>query len=502
MEILQHFNLSTLIFLFFFFLFLLTKPRRKAHNPPSPPENSPPSPPTLPILGHLHHLARGPPHRVMAKLADKYGAVFHLQLGEIPTVVISSRDAAKDVLQVHDPACADRPSNINAEIMRHDCSDIAFSPYGDYWRQMRKICTAELLGAKNVKSFGYIRRDEAACLIERIRSSPRGASIDLSEKLRELLGSIVCRVAYGKTGMDSDELIALMNAAHSDAVGLSLADVFPSSKMMNFLCWNKYRLRRMRRKLDAVLDDIVKKHKLKQVGEFGGEDIVDALLRVQTSGELKVPITDDNIKAIIFDMFTGGTETSSSTIDWAMAELMKNPGAMAKAQAEVRKVCRGKKTVEDDDIGELKYLKLVVKETLRLHPPIPLVPRTCRDECRANGYKIPLKTSVIINIWSLGRNPDYWDRPEAFLPERFAESSVNFMGNCFEYIPFGSGRRICPGIHFGLANVELPLALLLYHFDWKIPDGDDIDMVETSGLVASRKNGLFLVPIVYEVSRS
>ncbi|KAK4435789.1 cytochrome [Sesamum alatum] len=204
-------------------------------------------------------------------------------------------------------------------------------------------------------------------------------------------------------------------------------------------------------------------------------------------------------------MFSAGTETSSTTIDWTMAELMRNPRVMAKVQAEVREAFKGKTTVEESDVQALKYLKLVIKETFRLHPPIALLPRACRDECTVNGYTNPLKSKVLINIWGMGRDPEYWQQPETFQPERFENSSIDFLGNNLEYIPFGAGKRICPGMNFGVANVELPLAQLLYHFDWKMAEGmspDDIDMTEVEGLVFSRKNDLFLVPTVYNYNPS
>lgn len=167
-------------------------------------------------------------------------------------------------------------------------------------------------------------------------------------------------------------------------------------------------------------------------------------------------------------------------------------------QAEVREAFKGKATVEESDAQELKYMKLVIKETFRLHPPIPLLPRQSREECKAGGYSVPVKTKVMFNIWSMGRDPQYWDEPEIFRPERFENSPKDFIGNDFEYIPFGAGRRICPGLNFGLANIELPLAKLLYHFDWKMATGmsSDLDMSEGEGLTVSRKNPLVIVPTI------
>ncbi|KAL0323917.1 UNVERIFIED_CONTAM: cytochrome [Sesamum calycinum] len=472
---------------------------------PNPPENTklPPGPPKLPVIGHLHHLAGELSHRACRRIAQKYGPVIHLQLGEVSAVVISSREATKEVLKDQDPACANRPESIGAEIMWYNYVDLTFSPYNEYWRQMRKICILELLSAKNVRSFGYIRQEELSLLLESLRSSS-GEAINLTQKVFAFTSSVICRAALGKVIRDRDKLIEMLKKAVAMAGGFELADLFPSSKLLHVLCWNKYKLLRMRRKLDAILDDILEQHKLKNSGDVSPEeDIVDVLLRMQKNGELQFPISNDNIKAIIFDMFSAATETSSTTIDWAMAELMRNPQVMAKVQAEVREAIKGKTTVEESDLQALKYLKLVIKETFRLHPPLALLPRACRDECKVNGYTIPLRSKVLINIWAMGRDPEYWHQPETFQPERFDNSCIDFLGNDLEYIPFGAGRRICPGMNFGLVSVELPLAQLLYHFDWKMPEGmslDDVDMTEQEGIAVARTNGLILVPTVYNPS--
>ena len=184
-----------------------------------------------------------------------------------------------------------------------------------------------------------------------------------------------------------------------------------------------------------------------------------------------------------------------------MAEMIKNPRVMKKAQEEVREVFNRKGSLDETCITEMTYLKCVVKEILRLHPAVPLLlPRECRENCEINGYEVPMKTKVIVNAWAIGRDPKYWTEPESFVPERFLSSSIDYKGPNFEYIPFGAGRRMCPGISFGIINVELPLALLLYHFDWKLPSGmkpEDVDMNESFGATVRRKVDLLLVPIAY-----
>ncbi|EYU22010.1 hypothetical protein MIMGU_mgv1a022779mg, partial [Erythranthe guttata] len=180
-----------------------------------------------------------------------------------------------------------------------------------------------------------------------------------------------------------------------------------------------------------------------------------------------------------------------------------NPRILEKAQDEVRRFFDDKGGyVDESRIHELKYLMSIIKETLRIHAPLPLLlPRKCRDKCEINGYEIPVDTKIIVNAWAINRDPKYWRNPDCFEPERFLDEDleVDYKGNHFEYIPFGAGRRICPGIAFGMANVELPLAMFLYHFDWKLPPGmkhEELDMSESFGVTARRNNNLFVVPVI------
>ena len=183
-----------------------------------------------------------------------------------------------------------------------------------------------------------------------------------------------------------------------------------------------------------------------------------------------------------------------------MSEMMKNPTVMKKAQEEVRNCAKGKQSINEDDIKDLPYLNAVIKETFRLHPPAPLLlPRESKADCVVAGYVIPKKTKVIVNAWAIGRDPGTWKDPERFVPGRFDESEIDFKGMHFELIPFGAGRRMCPGIGFGIANTELPLANLLFYFDWKLP-GDmkmgSLDMEESFGVTVKRKHDLQVVPQV------
>lgn len=206
-------------------------------------------------------------------------------------------------------------------------------------------------------------------------------------------------------------------------------------------------------------------------------------------------------------MFAAGTDTSSLVLELAMAELMRNPQLMTKLQSEVRKnTPKGQEMVEEENLAGMAYLRAVVKETLRLHPPAPLLlPHISMATCDVDGYTIPSGTRVTINAWAISRDPESWEKPEEFMPERFMDggsaATIDFKGKDFEFVPFGAGRRICPGLNFGLATVEIMLANLMYCFDWGLPAGmekEDIDMTEVFGLTVHPKEKLILVPKFHE----
>ncbi|XP_054776770.1 cytochrome P450 71D8-like [Prosopis cineraria] len=503
-------QVSFLLLSLFLFLLLLwfTKAKNKAHS-----KIEIPGPWKLPVLGNLHQLAAAKsslPHHALRELSLKYGPLMHLQLGEISTVVVSSPDMAKEIMKTHDLAFVQRPQVSTAgHILSYGSSDIALAPYGEYWRQMKKICTLQLLSSKKVQSFSHVRQDEVSQLIESVQSSA-GSVVDLSSKIYSLTSSVVTRVAFGSKRKD-EELLHWLDEALTQLSGFNLVDLFPSMKLVLLhVTRMKAKLMKIHKNLDKIFEDILQKNRtnLQSTPEGGREsgsredNLLQVLLRIQQSGIQDIPITNDNIKAIIWDMFSGGTDTSATTLEWAMSELMRNPRVMEKAQAEIREAFKGKKVIHESDLEKLSYLKSVIKEALRLYPAVPLmVPRECRETCKINGYEIPIRTQVIVNASALGRDPNHWYEAEKFIPERFQGSSdIDFRGTNFEYLPFGAGRRMCPGITFGLAVVELCLASLLYHFDWKLPDGmkpEDLDMTEALGITARRKNKLCLIPTPY-----
>ncbi|XP_070026306.1 cytochrome P450 71A2-like [Nicotiana sylvestris] len=203
------------------------------------------------------------------------------------------------------------------------------------------------------------------------------------------------------------------------------------------------------------------------------------------------------IRELTLDTFTAGTDTTYTTLEWIMTELLRHPRAMEKLQNEVRQLAQGKSEITEDDLGNMQYLKAVIKETLRFHPPIPLLlPRESMEDVKLLGYHIPAKTQVIINAWTIGRDPLSWENPEEYRPERFLNSNIDVKGLNFELIPFGAGRRGCPGITFAIIVNELALARLVHKFNFALPErmkGEDLDMTEGTGITIRRQSPLLAV---------
>ncbi|KAK9026347.1 hypothetical protein V6N11_039188 [Hibiscus sabdariffa] len=444
------FKLIPLSFVFLVFIFMVFKLRVRSKIKDSP-KNLPPAPWKLPLIGHLHLLLFSLPHRRLTELAERQGPVMHLQLGELSHVVVSSPEAAKEVLKSHDINFANRPFLLVAEIIWYNFSDIAFAPYGASWRQLRKVCTLELLSTKR-------------------------SEINIGEMLYNLSYNIALRSAFSRRCKQHETFISTVKKVLGALHGFSLADLYPSIKFLPVISGMRAKLKRFHHDLDTMLESIIEEHRASNANLKDGDDVtddlVDVLLNLQDLGDLEFPLTTDNIKAVILDMLMAGTETSSTTAEWAMSEMVKNPRILEKAQAEVRRVYGRTGDVNESDLHELQYLKLVIKETLRLHPPVPLLlPREGMERCEIKGYEIPAKTKVIVNAWAIGRDCEYWNEAERFNPERFMDSSVDYKGANFEFIPFGAGRRMCPGISYSMAVVELSLAQLLFCFDWKLPNG-------------------------------
>ncbi|KAF6156802.1 hypothetical protein GIB67_033271 [Kingdonia uniflora] len=457
--------------------------------------NLPPSPPKLPFIGNLHQLG-GVAHRTFRDLSKKYGPIIFLHLGRSSIVIVSSPDIAREIMKTQDIKFSNRLQTTAAKTMLYGCNDLVFAPYCECYRRMRKICVQELLSVSRVQSFKYIREEEVALMIQKIsRSCSMQTPVNIAEMALTLSNNLACRCALGTKSEDGNKEISEMSREVSRLLGaLCFEDLYPSLGWIDVLTGLRSRFRKVTRDIDTYLEQIIDEHISKTQEDDSKQDFLDLLLRVQVD----INLTRENIKGLLLDMFLGGTETTATAIEWVMAELARKPSALKKTQEEVRRVVGLKSKVCEEEIDQMEYLKYVIKETLRLHAPVPTgVPRVSDKHTTVNGYDIPPNTTVLINIWAIQRDPDVWDNPDDFIPERFSGSSTDFGGQDYEFIPFGSGRRICPGISFAVAIVEVAIANLLFHFDWELPGGtnaEELDMIEEISISANMRTPLQLVP--------
>ncbi|KAJ6672321.1 CYTOCHROME P450 FAMILY 71 PROTEIN [Salix viminalis] len=349
--------------------------------------------------------------------------------------------------------------------------------------------------------YNFVREEEVARLIRRIAESYPGTT-NLSKMIGLYANDVLCRVALGTDFSGGGEydrhgFQKMLDDYQALLGGFSLGDYFPSMEFVHSLTGMKSKLRYTFRRFDQFFDEVITEHRNSKGKQEEKKDLVDILLDIQKDGSSEIPLTMDNIKAVILDMFAAGTDTTFIILDWAMTELIMNPNAMEKAQDEVRGVVGDRKVVQESDLPRLNYMKAVIKEIFRLHPPSPvLLPRESLEDVIIDGYNIPAKTRIYVNVWGMGRDPELWENPETFEPERFIGSGIDFKGQDFELIPFGAGRRSCPAITFGTAAIEIALAQLLHSFDWKLPPGleaMDVDNTEAFGISMHRTVPLHVV---------
>ncbi|XP_061349460.1 cytochrome P450 736A117-like [Gastrolobium bilobum] len=459
-------------------------------------KNSPPSPPRLPILGNLHQLGLFP-HRTLQSLAQKYGHLMLLHFGKVPVLVVSSADAAREVLKTHDLVFSNRPHRKINDILFYDSKDVASATYGEYWRQIRSLIVLNLLSNKKVQSFRRVREEETARMMENIKEcSSSSLLVNLSNLCSSLTNDIVCRVAMGKRYREGElgKKFQQLLLEFGELLGtIVIGDYIPwldwLGKLVNGF-WGRAEkvAKHLDEFIDEVIDEHIRCHGDAEVDSEDQNDFVDILLSIQKTNTVGFQVDRTTIKALILDMFAAGTDTTSTPLEWAMTELLKHPILMQRLQDEVRSVVGKRTHITEEDLGQMNYLKAVIKETLRFHTPAPLlVPRESMQDIKVKGYDIAAGTQVIVNAWAIARDPSWWDQPQEFKPERFLNSSIDFKGHDFEFVPFGAGRRGCPGTLFAISVIEMVLANLVHQFDWSLPAGEELDMSEINGLTIHKK---------------
>ncbi|KAG5618033.1 hypothetical protein H5410_017857 [Solanum commersonii] len=449
-----------------------------------------PSPTKLPIIGNLHQLG-SLPHRSLHKLSKKYGPLMLLHFGSKPVIVASSVDAARNIMKTHDLVWSNRPKSSIADRLFYGSKDVAFSPYGEYWRQIRSVTVLHLLSNKRVQSYRRVREEEILNMIDKIRQqcdSSNSVVIDLRDEGHTMKGESEIAVKAL-----IEELLILIGT-------FNIGDFIPWLKWLNKINGLNTRVNKVAKDLDAFIESVIEermiRNKKAECSAGEAKDFVGVLLEIQNGKETGFPLQRDSLKALVpsLDAFVAATESTYTALEWIMTELLRHPRVLKKLQDEVRELAQGITEITEDDLGSMQYLKAVIKETLRLHPPAPLlIPRESMEDVKLLDYHIPAKTQVIINAWAIGRDPLSWDDPEEYRPERFLNSDIDVKGLNFELIPFGAGRRGCPGTGFAIVVIELALAKIVHNFNLALPNEEDLDMTECHGLTVSRKSPLLAV---------
>ncbi|CAL5215170.1 unnamed protein product [Lathyrus oleraceus] len=491
--------------LFLFFTLIITTIFLLRRKQPKHDGKHPPGPPGYPVIGNLHMLGTLP-HRSLQALSKKHGPIMSLRLGQVPTVIVSSSSAAEQFLKANDVAFASRPRLEAPHCLAYGSKGLAFSEYGGYWRNMRKICTLQLLSTSKVESFSSLRKREMELALTLLKkSASSGEVVDVSEFVHDVIMDIVCKMVLGCSIDEVFDLKRLIQQGMNLSGAFNLADYVPFLKVFD-LQGLRRRYKRTHKELDQVLEKIVKKHEENSEKQNGGQkhkDFIDILLSrmnqpIDSSDEQNNVVDRTNIKAIVLDMIAGSFETSATVVEWALSELMRHPRVMKNLQQELDNVVGVNKMVEENDLSKLSYLDIVIMETLRLYPAGPLVPRESTEDAVVDGYFLQKKSRIIVNIWAIGRDSKIWsENAEEFYPERFADKSLDYRGNDFQFIPFGFGRRGCPGINLGLITVKLVVAQLVHCFSWELPlnmTPNDLDMTEKFGLSIPRAKHLLAVP--------
>ncbi|CAI8609681.1 unnamed protein product [Vicia faba] len=464
-------------------------------------QNLPPGPSGFPIFGNL--LSLEPElHTYFAGLAQTHGPIFKLWLGSKLGIVVSSPSTAREILKEHDTVFANRDVPAAGRAATYGGLDIVWTPYGPEWRMLRKICVLKMLSNTTLDSVYELRRGEVRRTVGYIHDRV-GSKVNIGEQVFLTVLNVITNMMWGAAvkGEERESLGAEFREAVAEMTQLlgkpNLSDFFPRLarfdlqgvvKEMNAL------VPRFDRIFEKMISERVKK-KEEKGKENESKDFLQFLLNLEEEGDSKTPFTSTHIKALLMDMVVGGSDTSSNTIEFAMAEMMNKPEVLRKVQEELETVVGKDNLVEEFHIHKLPYLHAVMKETLRLHPVLPLMVPHCPSETtNVGGYTIPEGSRVFVNVWAIHRDPSIWENPLEFDPARFLDGKWDYSGNDFNYFPFGSGRRICAGIAMAERTVLYYTATLVHLFDWTIPEGENLEVSEKFGIVLKKKTPLIAIP--------
>ncbi|KAK4550913.1 hypothetical protein RGQ29_032683 [Quercus rubra] len=445
-------------------------------------------------------------------MAEKYGPIFTIWLGVHRTIIVSSWEIAKECFTTNDKAFANRPKGLALESLGYNYAMIGFSPYGPYWRQVRKMVTLEVLSNHSLETLKHIREAEVNDSIKEIHklSVKNKVLLEMERWLGCTALNIICRMVVGQrfgkatTKVENDRNDQCRKALRKF---MDLSGEFVVSDALPYLRWldvggSEKAMKKTAKELDDVTKEWLEEHKQRKIsgGVKEHQDFMDVMLSIVTDDdETSSYDVDTIVKATCLALILAVSDTSTITLTWALSLLLNNPETLTKAQEELDIHISRERQVKESDMKNLVYLQAILKETMRLYPAAPLlVPHESLEDCTLVGYHVPAGTRLIVNLPKLHRDPNVWVDPSEFRPERFltTHKDVDVRGQNFELIPFGSGRRMCPGISFALQVTQLTLATLLHAFEISSPSNELVDMTEKGGLTNPKATSLevYLTP--------
>ncbi|CAN0908674.1 Geraniol 8-hydroxylase [Linum grandiflorum] len=464
----------------------------------------PPGPSRLPIIGNLHNLG-DKPHQSLAHLAKIHGPLMSLKLGQVTTIVASSPSVAKEILQKHDQVLSNRQLNRAFWANDHHEHGMSLLPVGPKWRNLRKVCNTYLFTSQKLDSNQDLRRRKIQELLDGVRRSAReGKAVDIGgAAFRASLSAMSMMVMSLDLTADegSRDVVEFKEATRGimDESGKpNLGDFFPVLGVLD-LQGIQRRMASHSTKVLNLFGRLIEErlNKRKSEAYVTGNDMLDTLLDIG-EGNPEASMDSEVIKHLFLDLFVAGTDTTSSTLEWAMVELLCNPNIFGKVRKELDETIGKENHLEESDIARLPFLQAVIKETFRLHPAVPLlIPRKAGSDVEVCGFTVPKGSQILVNAWAMGRDSTIWDNPNSFMPQRFMGSEIDVRGNGFELIPFGGGRRICPGLPLAIRMLHMMLGSLVHWFDWKLENGVDsmsLDMKEEFGITLKKAKPLLVVP--------
>ncbi|CAH2053173.1 unnamed protein product [Thlaspi arvense] len=439
--------------------------------------NLPPSPPSLPIIGHLHLLFSTLTHKSFQKISSKYGPLLHLRLFNVRLILVSSASVADEIFRLHDVNVSSRDGSSIDESLVFGSSGFLTAPYGDYWKFMKKLVATKLLRPQAIEQSRGVRAEELERLYANLLDkAKKNESIEIGKEAMKFTNNTICRMSIGRScsekNGEAERLRELVFKSFALTKKIFIANLL--HRVFGISVFRK-EIMGVSRECDEFLEGILVKHEEKPEKDQD-KDMMDLLLETYRDENAEYNISRKQIKSFLLEVFLAGTDTSAQTTQWTMAEIVSNPSILARLREEIDSVVGKTRMIQESDIPNLPYLQVVVKEGLRMHPPAPFLTRTFRESCEIKGFYVPEDTVLFVNVYALMRDPSTWKDPDEFKPERFLASSRAGEENevreqAMKYLPFGAGRRGCPGSSLAYIFQGTMIGLMVQCFDWKIEGG-------------------------------